>query len=48
MPAVKWNIGLVIFLMFIGRIGPLGLILAIGQRRKKGLYYYPEERVIMG
>ena len=38
----------VIFLMFIGRIGPLGLILAIGQRRKKGLYYYPEERVIMG
>ncbi|MBI5197113.1 MAG: hypothetical protein HZA19_00735, partial [Nitrospirae bacterium] len=39
---------IVILMMFIGRIGPLRLVLAIGQRRKKGLYYYPEERVIMG
>ena len=39
---------IVTLLMFFGRIGPLGLVLAIGQRRRKGLYYYPEERVIMG
>ena len=35
-------------IMLTGRIGPLTLALAIGQRRAKALYDYPEERVVIG
>jgi trk system potassium uptake protein TrkH len=36
-------------LMFIGRTGPLTLVLAIGQRTQgRGQYEYPEGRVIIG
>jgi hypothetical protein len=34
--------------MLTGRIGPLTLALAIGQRGEKALYDYPEERVVIG
>ena len=37
------------FVMFIGRIGPLTLILAIGQQDKdKGKFDYPEGRIMIG
>lgn len=35
-------------IMLTGRIGPLTLALAIGQRRARALYDYPEERVVIG
>ncbi len=35
-------------IMLTGRIGPLTLVLAIGQRRKAPEYDYPEERVVIG
>ena len=36
-------------LMFSGRIGPLTLILAIGQQDKsKGNYQYPDGRIMIG
>ena len=38
----------IIITMFIGRIGPLTLALAIGQRRKSIAYEYPEEAVMIG
>jgi trk system potassium uptake protein TrkH len=34
--------------MLTGRIGPLTLALAIGQRTEKHLYDYPQERVVIG
>lgn len=39
---------IVIITMFIGRIGPLTLALAIGQRRESVAYEYPEEAVMIG
>ncbi len=35
-------------IMLTGRIGPLTLALAVGQRGEKPLYDYPEERVVIG
>ena len=39
---------IIIITMFIGRIGPLTLALAIGQRRESVTYEYPEEAVMIG
>lgn len=40
---------LIIFTMFSGRVGPLTLALALAQRlKKKPLYRYPEERILVG
>jgi len=38
----------IIVTMFIGRIGPLTLALAIGQRRSSAAYEYPDEAVMIG
>jgi len=38
----------IIFLMFIGRTGPLTLALAIGQREEKANIRYPEGKVMVG
>ena len=38
----------IMMIMLTGRIGPLTLALAIGQRRARALYDYPEERVVIG
>jgi trk system potassium uptake protein TrkH len=38
----------IIMTMFIGRIGPLTLALAIGQRRESVAYEYPDEAVMIG
>ena len=35
-------------IMLTGRIGPLTLAVAIGQRREKAVYDYPEGRVVIG
>lgn len=34
--------------MFVGRIGPLTIAVAMGQREYKALFKYPEERVMIG
>lgn len=39
---------IITIVMFIGRIGPLTLALAITEERAKFVYRYPEERVIVG
>jgi trk system potassium uptake protein TrkH len=39
---------IIIITMFIGRIGPLTLAIAIGQREYPAAYKYPEERVMVG
>jgi potassium uptake TrkH family protein len=38
----------IIFLMFVGRIGIIILLFVIGGREKKTRYHYPKERVIIG
>ncbi len=38
----------IILTMFLGRIGPLTLALAIALREEKSLYTYPEEKVMVG
>ncbi len=38
----------IIVLMFIGRIGPLTLVLALGERHKRGDYRFPTERIQVG
>jgi len=38
----------VILLMFLGRIGPLTMALAIGKRAVSGSVRYPEGRVVVG
>jgi trk system potassium uptake protein TrkH len=39
---------LVIFTMFWGRLGPLTLVVALAQRRRRSLLHYPEEKIIIG
>lgn len=39
---------LIILLMFAGRLGPLTLAVAIGQRSNPASVHYPEERVMIG
>jgi trk system potassium uptake protein TrkH len=39
---------IIIITMFIGRIGPLTLAIAIGQREHPAAYKYPEERIMVG
>lgn len=39
---------LIVIAMFVGRIGPLTLFLALSYREKKAVFEYPEERVIIG
>ena len=34
--------------MFVGRIGPLTLALAVAMREQKVFYKYPEEKVMVG
>ena len=44
------NVGkvLIIFLMYVGRIGPLTLALALGERRRRGVMHYPEGKIMVG
>ena len=39
---------IIIALMFIGRVGPLTLALAVGRRRMRSKLTYPEGRVVIG
>ncbi|WP_353892655.1 TrkH family potassium uptake protein [Proteinivorax hydrogeniformans] len=40
--------GIIIVVMFMGRVGPLTLALALGRRYSKSKIRYPEERVLVG
>jgi trk system potassium uptake protein TrkH len=39
---------IIIFTMLIGRIGSLTLVFALWSRKKKRLYHYPDERIVIG
>jgi trk system potassium uptake protein TrkH len=39
---------LLVFLMFVGRLGPITLILALGQRQQRRRHTYPEEEIAIG
>jgi trk system potassium uptake protein TrkH len=39
---------LIAFTMFWGRLGPLTLVVALAQRRRKTMLNYPEEKIIIG
>ena len=39
---------IIIFLMFVGRLGSFTVALALAARRHKSTYHYPEERIIVG
>ncbi|MDD4769467.1 MAG: TrkH family potassium uptake protein [Eubacteriales bacterium] len=43
-----WGKLLIIFMMFVGRVGPVTLTLAFGQRLKQVNIRYPEGRVMVG
>lgn len=34
--------------MFVGRIGPLTIALSLAERTSRGVYHYPQEKVIVG
>jgi trk system potassium uptake protein TrkH len=38
----------VAIVMFLGRVGPLTVALAVGSRKKRALYRYAEENVMVG
>jgi len=37
-----------IFTMFIGRVGPLTIMLALSRPRAEGNYKYPKENILIG
>lgn len=39
---------LITFTMFVGRVGPLTLALALAERKRKGDYHYPKENIMVG
>jgi trk/ktr system potassium uptake protein len=39
---------IIIIVMFIGRIGPLTMALALGERQESARFAYPSERVMVG
>jgi Trk-type K+ transport system membrane component len=39
---------LIIFLMFVGRVGPITLFAALASRRRPAHYHYPKEDVLVG
>jgi trk system potassium uptake protein TrkH len=39
---------ILIFLMYAGRIGPLTLALAVGERAARASFHYPEARILVG
>jgi len=39
---------LIMITMFVGRIGPLTLALAVALQEDKALYVYPEEKLMVG
>jgi len=40
--------GVLMLLMFAGRVGPLTLVMAVGARRRPGRFHYAEENVMVG
>ena len=43
-----WGKTLIVITMFVGRIGPLTIALALGQRPQRAVYRYSQERVRIG
>ena len=44
----SWGRSIIIATMFVGRIGPLTIALALGQRQQRAVYRYSQERVRIG
>ena len=43
-----WGKSLLTLTMFVGRVGPLTIALALGQRQQRAIYRYSQERVRIG
>jgi trk system potassium uptake protein TrkH len=43
-----WGKLVLVALMFVGRVGPLTLVLAVGPRQERGRFRYAEENVMVG
>ena len=43
-----WGKTLMVVTMFVGRIGPLTIVLALGQRQQRAVYRFSQERVRIG
>ncbi|MCL0044234.1 Trk family potassium uptake protein [Dehalococcoidia bacterium] len=43
-----WGKTIIVVTMFVGRIGPLTIALALGQRQQRAIYRYSQERVRIG
>ncbi len=39
---------LIAFTMFVGRVGPLTLAVALAERQRQGVYHYPKEDIMVG
>ena len=44
----SWGKVSIILLMFIGRLGPLSLGVALARRKQRPNYTFPEERILLG
>ena len=48
-PALSaWGKTLIVVTMFVGRIGPLTIVLALGQRQQRAVYRFSQERIRIG
>jgi trk system potassium uptake protein TrkH len=43
-----WGKVIITIVMYIGRLGPLTLVLALAQKNDKQKYRYPEEKIMIG
>ncbi|MNC83441.1 Ktr system potassium uptake protein B [compost metagenome] len=43
-----WGKGIITIVMYIGRLGPLTLVLALANKHDKQKYRYPEEKIMIG
>lgn len=43
-----WGKGIITVVMYIGRLGPLTLVLALANKKDKQKYRYPEEKIMIG
>jgi trk system potassium uptake protein TrkH len=39
---------MIIFMMFVGRLGPITLAYALGPKKEKELFRYPEGKITIG
>ncbi|MCK4376411.1 MAG: hypothetical protein KAX19_13830, partial [Candidatus Brocadiae bacterium] len=43
-----WGKMILTALMFVGRLGPITLVLSVAHLRERAVYRYPEEQILVG